>query len=350
MILTHFSYSESGWFIERPLPLQPVNLLVGKNSAGKSKTIRSLGKTVAFLLQQYDLQKYEEFGASLRFEDAGASFLYSFSCKDGIIEKEHLAVGNRVYLNRDGENALLHEDVINPPSNKLVLHVRRDTVQYPYIEKIMSWAERTCGISFNEIDMAGDSSTSFRIAGIQQKLYDMVKALPKEGVQHVMDEAGKLDYPIIQIRPLDFTENFKKVIFREKGVGKFLLDRSLSKGMFRALYILIYIEYISRQGFPSVLMIDDMCEGLDYDRSISLGKLLFDFCLSNGVQLVASSNDTFLMDIVDLEYWNIIQRDGSKVSSINIQDNPELFRDFRFTGLSNFDFISTDYIKRHLSD
>lgn len=128
------------------------------------------------------MHKYEEFGASLRFEDAGSSFLYSFSCKDGIIEKEHLADGNRVYLNRDGENALLHEDVINPLSNKLVLHVRRDTVQYPYIEKIMSWAERACGISFNEIDMAGDSSTSFRIAGIQQKLYDMVKALPKEGL------------------------------------------------------------------------------------------------------------------------------------------------------------------------
>lgn len=350
MILTHFSYSELGWSIERPLPLQPVNLLVGRNSVGKSKTIRSLGKTVMFLLQQFDLQMFVNFGAKLCFEDAGTNFTYSFFCKNGVIEKEHLAVGDKMYLDRSGKNALLHEEVINPPSNKLVLHVRRDTVQYPYIEKIMSWAERACGISFNEIDMAGDSATSFRIAGTQQKLYDMVKSLSREGVQHVMDEAAKLDYPITRIRPLDLMENYKKVVFREKGVDGGLIDKSLSKGMFRALYILIYIEYMSIQGYPSLLMIDDMCEGLDYDRSISLGKLLFDFCLSKGIQLVASSNDTFLMDIVDLKYWNIIQREGSKVSSINIQDNSELFRDFRFTGLSNFDFISTDYIRRHLSD
>lgn len=350
MILTHFAYSESGWFIDRPLPLQPVNLLVGKNSAGKSKTIRSLGKTVAFLLQQFDLRLYEDFDVMLSFEDEGTRFWYSFSCKSGVIEKERLKVGNQVYLERNGENALLHEDIINPPSNKLVLHVRRDTVQYPYIEKIMAWAERACGISFNEIDMAGDNSTSFRITGNQQKLYDMVKSLPAEGLQHVMDEANKLGYPITRIRALDLTGDFKKVLFRERNVENALLDKSLSKGMFRTLYILIYIEYISRQELPSLLMIDDLCEGLDYDRSISLGKLLFEFCKLHDIQLVASSNDTFLMDAVDLEYWNIIQRNGSKILSVNIQDNPTLFHDFRFTGLSNSDFISTDYISRHLSD
>lgn len=47
-----------------------------------------------------------------------------------------------------------------------------------------------------------------------------------------MDEAGKLNYPIIQICPLDFTENFKKVIFCEKGVCKFLIDSSLLKECF----------------------------------------------------------------------------------------------------------------------
>lgn len=350
MILTHFAYSELGWSIERPLPLQPVNLLVGKNSAGKSKTIHSLGKTVSFLLQQFDLRLYEDFAVSLSFEDEGASFLYSFSCKKGVIEKERLTVGDQVYLDRDGESALLHEETINPPSNKLVLHVRRDTVQYPYIEKIMSWAERACGFSFNEIDMAGDNSTSFRIMGSQQKLYDMVKSLSVGELHHVIEMANKLKYPITRIRALDLTGDFKKVIFSEEGVEDPLLDKSLSKGMFRTLYILIYIEYISRQELPSMLMIDDLCEGLDYDRSISLGQLLFEFCKSHNIQLVASSNDTFLMDVVDLEYWNVIQRNGSKISSINIQDNPTLFSNFRFTGLSNFDFISTDYINRHISD
>ena len=54
------------------------------------------------------------------------------------------------------------------------------------------------------------------------------------------------------------------------------------------------------------------------------------------------------MDVVDLEYWNILQRQGSDITSINVKNNPELFSSFRFTGLSNFDFFSSDYIARHL--
>lgn len=123
-------------------------------------------------------------------------------------------------------------------------------------------------------------------------------------------------------------------------------DALMSKGMFRALYLLIYAQYMSVREFPSLLLIDDLCEGLDYDRSTKLGKILFDFCIEHHIQLIASSNDTFLMDVVDLKYWNILQREGSEVSSIDIIKNPDLFNDFLFTGLSNFDFFSSDYITR----
>ena len=53
-------------------------------------------------------------------------------------------------------------------------------------------------------------------------------------------------------------------------------------------------------------------------------------------------------DVVDLKYWNILQREGSEVTSIDIIKNPELFNDFAFTGLSNFDFFSSDYIARKM--
>lgn len=350
MRLTHFSSSENDWKIAEKLPLQAVNLLVGKNAVGKSKTIRSLRDVIAFLLQQKDSSLHEKFSAFLNFEDNGEFIAYRFICSRGEVTFEHLSVNEGKILQRDEKGATLLQEAINPPSNKLILHVRRDTVQYPYIEKIMSWAEQACGLSFNEIDWAGDNSTASYILGQQQDLYTLFKSLSRNAVAHIISEAQSLGYPITKIRNYTIEETtLKKVIFEEDGVKNVLTDWSLSKGMFRTLYLLIYIEYLSHQVSLSLLLIDDLCEGLDYERSTQLGKLLFDFCLEHNIQLIAGSNDTFLMDVIDLKYWNILQREGSRISSINIQDNPELFENFRFTGLSNFDFISSDYIQRHSS-
>ena len=98
-----------------------------------------------------------------------------------------------------------------------------------------------------------------------------------------------------------------------------------------------------------MLLIDDMGEGLDYRRSIDLGKMIFEDCEKNALQLIASSNDAFLMDVVDIANWQVLRRNGSKVRTINQVTHPDLFRDFRMTGLSNFDFFSSDFIDSHLN-
>lgn len=179
-------------------------------------------------------------------------------------------------------------------------------------------------------------------------LFAMLKALPEESKNKIISQAHELGYRITSIRPVELAEVLKLVFFDEEGVKDSLLINNLSKGMCRAISLLIHMEYISKQEKPSLWLIDDLGEGLDYDRVTKLGKLLFNFCLEHGIQLIVSSNDTFLMDIVDLKYWNILQREGGKVTSINIQNYPEIFEDFKFTGLSNFDFFSSDYIARHI--
>lgn len=346
MRLTHFSYNEFGWELKEMMTLQPVNLLVGKNAVGKSKTIQSLGKVIAYLLQQKEPSEYEGFGVSLAFEDKGERFSYNFIYSNGEVIQEELFTLHEKYLSRNKETAILHDTHINPPANKLILHVRRDTVQYPYIEKIMLWAEQACGLSFNEMDMAGDNNTFSYILGQQKDLYSLVKSMSQDALEHIVSQARSLDYLLTKIEPLS-VGTLKKVTFQEQDVTDILIDKSLSKGMFRALYLLIYMEHLSEQEHPSLLLVDDLCEGLDYDRSTKLGKLVFNFCLEHNIQLIASSNDTFLMDVVNLKYWNILQREGSAVTSINAQNSPELFNDFSFTGLSNFDFFSSDYIARN---
>jgi hypothetical protein len=96
-------------------------------------------------------------------------------------------------------------------------------------------------------------------------------------------------------------------------------------------------------------VIDDLCEGLDYARATKLGKLVYSLCQDSEIQLVATSNDNSLMEVVDIEDWNILQREGKVVSTINAQSHPALFEKFPFTGLSNFDFFSSDFIDQHQS-
>ena len=235
---------------------------------------------------------------------------------------------------------------INPPKNKLTPHVRRDTVSYPYIEAIMQWAEHVCGQRFNETDIWGDSHTDSYIQAHGKNLYTMIKTLPDDRIEYIKELANQLDYPLTDIEPFE-TKDIHKILFYEKGVNRVLFDSDLSKGMFRTLHLIIYLEYLIQQDCPSLLLIDDVCEGLDYNRSTQLGKYLFQRCEEQDIQLIASSNDSFLMNAVDTRYWNILFRQGSEVFSINYLTHPQLFDEFVYTGLSNFDLFSSDYIDRY---
>lgn len=54
------------------------------------------------------------------------------------------------------------------------------------------------------------------------------------------------------------------------------------------------------------------------------------------------------MNIVDIDCWNILVRHGQTVKSFTKDDAPELFEEFRFSGLDNFDFFTSDRLNRAL--
>lgn len=354
MRLLQFQYMGSGWNLN-PILFQPVNLLVGKNAVGKSRLIKGLSNAVQYILQSADNNNDSSFAATFVFLSGDEQIIYHFSYLNGKVAQERLLrqIQPEYYdalLKRDGEGTYLHGESINPPEDKLVLHVRRDTVQYPYFEKIVSWAESVCGHRFNEMDFAGDYGIYSSFSKFDSNLYEIVKSLPDDAMTRIIQQANDLDYPLQSIVPYEYGDKFKVVFFNEQNIKGSLMYFQLSKGMFRTLYLLIYMEYLAINKKPSMLLVDDLCEGLDYDRSTRLGRIVFDFCLQHNIQLIASSNDSFLMDVVDLKYWNILRRKGNEVESINHLNHPELFDDFGFTGLSNFDLFSSDYIARHLKD
>jgi len=57
-----------------------------------------------------------------------------------------------------------------------------------------------------------------------------------------------------------------------------------------------------------------------------------------------STNDRFVMNNVPLEYWQVIQRKGGECRIYNYQNSKDIFDEFTYTGLNNFDFLATDFI------
>jgi hypothetical protein len=124
----------------------------------------------------------------------------------------------------------------------------------------------------------------------------------------------------------------------------------MSQGMFRALSLFIQINYSLLASKPSCIVIDDIGEGLDYQRSSSIIKLLIEKAETGLVQLIMTTNDEFIMNGVPLEYWSVIERKSGISKLHNTFNTKEKFDQFEFIGLNNFDFFTSNFHLQEFSE
>ena len=65
-------------------------------------------------------------------------------------------------------------------------------------------------------------------------------------------------------------------------------------GMFRALSIIVQVNYSVLADTPSCILIDDIGEGLDFERSCDLIDVLISKAKNSSVQLLMATNDRFV--------------------------------------------------------
>ncbi|MCP5046331.1 MAG: hypothetical protein GY940_04110 [bacterium] len=82
-----------------------------------------------------------------------------------------------------------------------------------------------------------------------------------------------------------------------------------------------------------------MGEGLDYERSNAVTGLLLKKLGNSKIQFIATSNDRFMINAMDIENLNLLERNGHVVESYNYLNSKEMFEEFKITGLNNFDFF-----------
>jgi hypothetical protein len=118
----------------------------------------------------------------------------------------------------------------------------------------------------------------------------------------------------------------------------------MSQGMFRCLSVIIQITYAQMSSPPGSVLIDDIGEGLDYERSCQIIKLLIKKANESNVQLAMATNDRFVMNTVPLEEWSVLQRSGGDSRVYNYRNSRAKFDEFKFTGMNNFDFFATNFV------
>jgi hypothetical protein len=119
----------------------------------------------------------------------------------------------------------------------------------------------------------------------------------------------------------------------------------MSDGMFRALALIIHAAFAELASLPSCIVVDDIGEGLDYERSTLLIQLLMERANRKAIQLIMTTNDRFAMNAVPLEAWCGLRRSATGVETVSERSHPEVFEQFRLTGLNNFDFFKTDFFE-----
>lgn len=367
MILSRFVYADAQWELA-PLELGSTNLLVGNNTTGKSRTLAMIDLAARLIAySNRDIIQKGMWTVNLKKEGAEGiqyEFEYDFLNSKPIIKTERIFLGNRIVgevLARNHSDELnvarilnqdlttnKHWELFNPPIDKLTPHVRRDKKAYPFLEDIVQWAENTYSFAFantgpittrSDYRIFNGSNDNFPIRyarlsqNDQQLILENLIEIGFKNIEHISFEERGIDDAIL--------------VIKEKGIERKIVHDNFSQGFSRAISLIIFLQQLVSQNVSATLLIDDLCEGMDFDRARKLGKLVFEKCAKNNIQLIATSNDSFLMDVVDLDCLTILRREGSVIHAINRVTNPEIFEEFELTGFSNFDLYSSSFLAQH---
>jgi len=379
MYLRKFTFTENAgkkteWLIDN-VSLGEINLVVGKNSSGKTRTLNALSDLVS-MIRGKGTSATGPVSYDLQFRNSEKFIRYELEYDLKTIQMERLYVDDELVLERgeEGRGLIKYESTpgsifleFEIPHDQLACYAKRDRLQHPFIEIIHGWAISLRRFDFSgelgknryalksvheakEIDLSITRNSLVPIISVANKEYPDFKKL-------ILEDMNKISYALEDFGIMHFSERYSDadqdryaVYTTESGLEKQVTQRDMSQGMFRAFSVLVQVNYYILCGNKGFVIIDDIGEGLDFARAKQLVQLLINKAKEARIQLIMSTNDSFIMNAVDIENWAVIMREGNKVSLFNYENSKEIFEDFKFTGLNNFDFYASEFFKSGFRD
>jgi hypothetical protein len=375
MVLQKFNYSEftgtpNSWSLDG-LVLENINLLVGKNASGKTNTLTRIawfgnmlaGRQPQLLISgNYDVE----------FNHDNSIYRYKLNILSHKVEYEELVINDERKFDRGGDGKgkiftthIKGEMEFQLSPNQLVITSKRDAIQHPFLEELVVWGEGLRMYAFGAdmgkytispvIDMSNinvDSRDVNSVIGLYLKgvlefpeIFQKRIIASMENIGYELGMMGVSNVSNIE-SPIPYVGNDGVVLcVIEKDSNTPISQFNMSQGMFRALSLIIQVTYNTLKLLSTAILVDDIGEGLDFERSTKLITLLIELAeKDDNIQFIMSTNDRFVMNNVSLKHWQIIQRNGGQCNIFNYQNSKEIFDEFKYTGLNNFDFFSTDFI------
>lgn len=348
------------------LKLGPINLIVGENATGKTRTLATIHNLARMLLRK---QVFHEAHWITRFEDRATKYEYDLQISEGIVRHEKLLVDGSLTLNRDedGQGSIQAVEVkkamtFKVPASEPAVLTKRDLVQHPFLEPLYAWAHSVLYYPFGT-PMGRDRLGVFVEAGgtkVDPSDFQAVVGVFRDGAKQfsgqfeseVKADMNRIGYDLKEIG-LDAVPDVRSglpipgpvqgLFAQECDINGRTWQNKMSQGMFRALSLIIQTVYAELTSASGCVIIDDIGEGLDHDRSTKLIQVLMDRAKKSKVQLIMATNDRFVMNAVPLEAWSCLRRTSGGCEVLNYENSKDLFDEFRLTGLNNFDFLATKF-------
>jgi predicted ATPase len=378
MILQSLKYEEidsngHAWVLNR-CDFEHVNLVVARNSTGKTRLLNLIVNFGKLVCGEVGFRNATYEVAFLNSEDEKVE--YFVRTEQAVVIEEKLSIANEVVLNRrgDGTGDILARErgemmKFQVPKDKFACVAKRDSIQHPYLDELFNWGSSLRHYMFGSDFGRSSYAVFYSLPGGAIPVQDVnakdqnsvvlfLKRLIEESVEakeSILQDLSGIGYDISDIGIMQSgmigaigTHPPMGIYIEETEHNHRVEQLEISQGLFRALSLFIQLRYSEYFGQPSLILVDDIGEGLDYERSKLLIKALVALAEKSGAQLIMSTNDRFVMNNVPLKYWFILTREGGQVSSLNYKNSKAIFDDFELTGLNNFDFFSSKYYERKL--
>lgn len=363
----HEHENEPRYWGLKPVEFGGVNLLVGRNSTGKSRVLNVI-LSFARLLSSNQVAAFSSGRFEAELEIGGKIFKYLIWFKDSKIEEEHLTVDGIVRLTRNslGDGKIYfsaeNKDILfQLPVDVVAFQAKNDQLQHPFIHELKTWADGVVhfefGSDFGRSSLIAQVPEVFAPSSGQLQKYtspnviqSYIRAFERFGVAFdtaIIRDMKKLGYSLKDVGAEPLNAHIQQAV-PSAVIGLVTVEEGLdirnpqifmSQGMFRALALIIHLNIATFSQEHKVLLIDDIGEGLDFERATQIIDLLIEAAQAHNIQIIMTSNDRFVMNKVSLDHWVVLERVGKVVTAYTPKNSPERFDEFKYVGLSNFDFF-----------
>lgn len=335
------------------------NLLVGKNAAGKSRVLDAICTIASLISRKTTITNVAHSTElfDLIFESEGVNYSYKLSYTDRSITEETLSINDSIVLDRmrsifiNPENQKQIATITIPDNSELAVSLQVDGKKL--FPELVLWAESLRNFLFTNQPEKNHLTQNYKVINkdpeeiedvsiLINTFYKGLNEFGKEYTLEIIDCMSELGYGDISNIEIQETKQGYGICIEENASYK-ISQRDMSQGLFRILSIVIQLTYVRMSKQSICVLVDDIGEGLDYERSKALIDIFIKKISQSNIQFFMTTNDRYIMNKIPLKYWTVIARNRSQSILYNYENSHDIFEDFKYTGLNNFDFLTTDF-------